>query len=68
METRPVMPQASAEMGTYPFSPRELQRLAVYRAAIVARFYNDQCESTDPTEWAHPYQKMLSARGQTDTN
>ena len=33
-----------AEPPTYMFSARELQRLAVYRAAVVARFYNDHCE------------------------
>jgi hypothetical protein len=32
------------EPGTYFFSRRELERLAVYRAAIIARFYTDQCE------------------------
>ncbi|HEY1298265.1 MAG TPA: hypothetical protein VGJ60_34730 [Chloroflexota bacterium] len=68
METRPVMPQASAEIGTYLFSPRELQRLAVYRAAVVARFYNDQCDSSDAAGWARSYEKVLSARSQTDTN
>ena len=42
------------EPSTYFFNPRELARLAVYRAAIIARFYTDQCEplsnhlSTDP--------------------
>jgi hypothetical protein len=41
-----VNPQSpnEAEPPTYIFSPRELQRLAVYRAAVVARFYNEQCE------------------------
>jgi hypothetical protein len=29
---------------SYFFNPRELARLAVYRAAIIARFYTDQCE------------------------
>jgi hypothetical protein len=32
------------EATTYVFSPRELQRLAVYRAAIAAHFYTDECE------------------------
>ncbi len=32
------------ESSTYFFNPRELARLAVYRAAIIARFYTDQCE------------------------
>ena len=29
----------------YNFSPRELQRLGVYRAAVVARFYNDDSDN-----------------------
>jgi hypothetical protein len=32
------------ESSPYFFNPRELARLAVYRAAIIARFYTDQCE------------------------
>jgi hypothetical protein len=41
-----VNPQSTndTEPPTYIFSARELQRLAVYRAAVVARFYNEQCE------------------------
>jgi hypothetical protein len=41
-----VTPQSTQtnEPSTYVFSPRELQRLAVYRAAIAARFYTDECE------------------------
>jgi hypothetical protein len=41
-----VVPQTSpsAETSTYIFSQRELQRLATYRAAVVARFYNDDCD------------------------
>jgi hypothetical protein len=31
---------------TYIFDARELARLAVYRAAIVAGFYTDQCEAS----------------------
>ena len=29
---------------TYRFTPRELERLAIYRAAIAAEFYTDRCE------------------------
>jgi len=36
--------ESSIENSTYFFNPRELARLAVYRAAIIARFYTDQCE------------------------
>ena len=32
------------ESTAYFFNARELERLAVYRAAITARFYTDQCE------------------------
>ena len=35
---------SNVESNTYFFNPRELARLAVYRAAIIARFYTDQCE------------------------
>ena len=35
---------SNVESSTYFFNPRELARLAVYRAAIMARFYTDQCE------------------------
>jgi hypothetical protein len=34
-------PTPSTDSSAYIFSPRELQRLAAYRAAVVARFYND---------------------------
>ena len=34
-------PAIDTEAQTYIFSSRELARLAVYRAAIVAGFYND---------------------------
>ena len=36
------------EPTAYFFNARELARLAVYRAAVVARFYNDQCEPESP--------------------
>ena len=39
------LPNSQPELSTiYIFSARELARLAVYRAAVVARFYTDQCE------------------------
>jgi hypothetical protein len=38
-------PQAEATLDpTYRFTPRELERLAIYRAAIAAEFYTDRCE------------------------
>ncbi len=35
------------DSSTYFFNARELARLAVYRAAVVARFYTDQCEPSN---------------------
>ncbi len=44
----PVKPQAQSEIEPeappYNFSLREIGRLAVYRAAILAGFYNEQLE------------------------
>jgi hypothetical protein len=53
---------SSTTSAAYPFSPRELQRLAVYRAAVVARFYTDQCDAIDAAEWARSYDKVLSTQ------
>ncbi len=53
-------PTPSPEPTTYVFSPRELQRLAVYRAAVVARFYNDECDGTDILP--HPSVTSLMSR------
>jgi hypothetical protein len=41
-------PANQIENATYFFNGRELARLAVYRAAVRARFYTDQCEPTSP--------------------
>ena len=38
----------ATESETYTFSARELQRLAAYRAAVVAHFYTDECENPKP--------------------
>ena len=51
---------SSLEQGTYTFSPRELQRLAAYRAAVVAHFYTDQCDATDTGEWARSCDTVLT--------
>jgi hypothetical protein len=59
---------SSLEPGTYTFTPRELQRLAAYRAAVVAHFYNDQCDALDPTEWARTYDTVLSTRTASEAN
>jgi hypothetical protein len=37
-------PAPQIDTTTYFFNARELARLSVYRAAVVARFYTDQCE------------------------
>jgi hypothetical protein len=38
------MNPSEIESSSYYFNTRELARLAVYREAIIARFYTDQCE------------------------
>jgi hypothetical protein len=50
-----LQPTSSVESIDYfRFSPRELARLGVYRAAVNARFYTDQCEPLpEPDENAH---------------
>jgi hypothetical protein len=65
-----VIPPARSpiEPGTFTFTPRELQRLAIYRAAVVAHFYTDQCDAVDPAEWARAYDMVLSSRTREDTN
>jgi hypothetical protein len=37
-------PAQTLESTTYFFNSRELARLSIYRAAVIARFYTDQCE------------------------
>jgi hypothetical protein len=59
---------SSIDPGAYTFTPRELQRLAVYRAAVVAHFYTDQCDAIDPIEWARSYDKVLSTCIASDAN
>jgi hypothetical protein len=63
MEIRLVVPQTTPtpEPSTYIFSPRELQRLAAYRAAVIARFYNDDSD-TLPTAQRFPTAKSGSLR------
>lgn len=40
-----IQPVSTTETTCYFFNARELARLSVYRAAVVARFYTDQCET-----------------------
>jgi hypothetical protein len=39
-----LQPVPAVESASYFFNSRELARLSVYRAAVIARFYTDQCE------------------------
>jgi hypothetical protein len=39
-----AQPVPVLESASYFFTSRELARLSVYRAAVIARFYTDQCE------------------------
>ncbi len=57
-------PQAAnnLEASTYFFNPRELARLAVYRAAIIARFYTDQCEPLSIRRGADAVRLLESVR------
>jgi hypothetical protein len=59
-----VNPQSAShqESNTYFFNPRELARLAVYRAAIIARFYTDQCESVSIRHGADAVRLLESVR------
>jgi hypothetical protein len=41
-----MMQPIKAEAVQYPFTPREFERLAVYRAAIAVGFYTDWREDT----------------------
>jgi hypothetical protein len=45
--TPQAVPAIDPEAQTYIFSSRELARLAVYRAAIVAGFYNDELDRSE---------------------
>jgi hypothetical protein len=40
-----IQPATTTDTTCYFFNARELARLSVYRAAVVARFYTDQCET-----------------------
>lgn len=60
--------QTPSETETYPFSPSELQRLAVYRAAVAAHFYTDQCDPIDPAEWRRSFDKVTALPSQPSAN
>ena len=55
-----MQPTDASETTIYRFSRRELERLAVYRAAIEAEFYTDHCEPAGLTShresvWPTPH-------------
>jgi len=54
--------QSNIENSTYFFNPRELARLAVYRAAIMARFYTDQCEPVSRSRSSDAVRLLESVR------
>jgi hypothetical protein len=56
------MNPSQIESSTYFFNPRELARLAVYRAAIIARFYTDQCEPLSPARSTDAVRLLESIR------
>jgi hypothetical protein len=51
---RPVKPQAQPDLEPeappYDFSLREIGRLAVYRAAVLSGFYNEQLDEATDTD------------------
>ena len=60
----PAAPAAEIDSPTYFFTARELARMSVYRAAVLARFYTDDCTELElaglpASETAH-----AEARGQ----
>jgi hypothetical protein len=57
-------PQAASQLepSTYFFTTRELARLSVYRAAIMARFYTDQCEPLSLRSSTHAVRLLESVR------
>jgi hypothetical protein len=57
-----LQPASYFEPSTYFFNARELARLAVYRAAIMARFYTDQCEPVSIRAGADAVRLLESVR------
>ena len=57
-------PQAPTEIESSPyfFNQRELARLSVYRAAVIARFYTDQCEPVSKRQSAEAARLLESTR------
>jgi hypothetical protein len=55
-----LQPKPAIESTTYFFSARELARLSVYREAILAHFYTDQCEALDIGDVAESAQLLDS--------
>jgi hypothetical protein len=55
------------ESNTYFFGARELARLAVYRAAVVARFYTDECAPVSTRYRAETTRLINSLRREQQT-
>ena len=53
-----LQPVPAVESAIYFFNSRELARLSVYRAAVIARFYTDQCEPLS-IRYGHDVSRLL---------
>jgi hypothetical protein len=53
-------PALTRESTTYFFNSRELARLSIYRAAVIARFYTDQCEPLS-IRYGHDVAQLLDS-------
>jgi hypothetical protein len=53
-------PTLTLESSTYFFNSRELARLSIYRAAVIARFYTDQCEPLS-IRYGHDVARLLDS-------
>jgi hypothetical protein len=57
-----LQPTPAIESTTYFFTSRELARLSVYREAVLAHFYTDQCEPLDISNAAGAAELLDSVR------
>ena len=60
-----VQPVPVVESASYFFNARELARLSVYRAAVIARFYTDQCEPPSLRQGLDATRLLDAVRGDT---
>ena len=47
-ETVISLPASHIDSTPYQFSPSQMARLRIYRAAVIARYYTDQCGRSAP--------------------